>query len=883
MTLLADRLREFVVGCLEELHTTHLPGFRIPRVFGGHQVEADVRADLAFTLGLLGTGGVSRVAGMPVEDALRTVLAPTDGQGTHTFASYRVAETVARYGPFDGNPLLAQLTAAQRSEIAAACDSLSFLPLLDAGLPRNYAAVLARCEAGRQALGLPIDLDVLDDLTARTRDLLTANSRGYLDDSYQGDGRFDIYTADVYLFTEPLAAGFGDAWTAGAANALRLVESVISRNGAAVTWGRSTGALALCLTVELAGLAACHRLVAEDAIGEWVGRAENAFAHLRTWFPGGLVAAHQYRSTDAYRGSNARLQMTLDCLGKLADAANSLDRLAGRTPLTADRDELVWFDESRNSGVWSYRSRDLAFVLPLVGGSLSEYLAAPRNPGLFEVPVDSDLVTGLPMAIRHQSRFTPAGLPVSVRKVPHGIEVEHIGWVQAGQLDVPADRPVLGGRRRATYQVEGATLRVAEDLRFDTVPDALSLQVAETTDRPLNVRFETTGDDHVTTVDTSGLTEYRSSWAELPAVHQVDLEPTSRVRFRWSVSPRLRIMTTAHFDAYDASLYEPLAGRIVHGPTPQEVYWGDTAALDGWDQFHLHWPEYLYWPSHPRLLPDHIPPCEPSAHRALIALLQENGVKIVWTQHNLVPHHRIPNDEEVYAQWAAAADTVIHHSEYGKARVLERYAFGEHTRHWVIPHGHAGNPLPEDITIQRQEVEKSLGLRPGVLRLAVIGAPRREKRADLVMEAVAASARDDIELLVLSSARGRQVPDDPRIVAFPYDHVPQEEYNRRLAAIDVLVMPFDEGMLTTGTVGDVVGAGLPALVSSWPFLTEYLGDAGICYGSSAEDLRRCIDGLDEAQLRHAREAAVRLRPVYDWKRVAELHLAVLEDLGTAKL
>ena len=63
--MLADRIRAFVVSCLEELAATHLPGLQIPRVFGGHVVGADTRADLVWTLGLLGAGGVTSVAGLP--------------------------------------------------------------------------------------------------------------------------------------------------------------------------------------------------------------------------------------------------------------------------------------------------------------------------------------------------------------------------------------------------------------------------------------------------------------------------------------------------------------------------------------------------------------------------------------------------------------------------------------------------------------------------------------------------------------------------------------------------------------------------------------------------------------------------------------------------
>ena len=78
----------------------------MPSVFAGFPVGSDVRADLAFTLGLLHAGGTGEIAGIGIEDTLATVLLAVDGPRTHTFFSYRVAETLARFGPFDDNPLV---------------------------------------------------------------------------------------------------------------------------------------------------------------------------------------------------------------------------------------------------------------------------------------------------------------------------------------------------------------------------------------------------------------------------------------------------------------------------------------------------------------------------------------------------------------------------------------------------------------------------------------------------------------------------------------------------------------------------------------------------------------------------------------------------------
>lgn len=862
--MLASRIRGFVVSCLEELATTHLPGLRLPSVFGGHEVGADTRADLVYTLGLLRDGGVTAIAGLPLDDALRAVLRETDGGRTETFGSYRLAETVARYGRFDGNPLVAPLTDAQRSQIEAGFDSRHTLKQLAAGLSPNYTAVLARCEAARQRLGLPVDEALLEDLIARTGTLLAS---GYLDDSARREGHFDIYSVDIYLFTETLAGRLGDVWRSGAATALSLAEAACARNGAAITWGRSTGALSICLTIELAGLVARHRLLDAERAAAWAGRAERAFESVQGWFSGGLITAHQYRSTYAYRGPHRRLQMTLDCLGKLADAANALDGVPDAPyPAPRARDAVVWFDEPRHAGVWTYRSPDLAFVLPMVGSGVTDYLAAPRNPGLFEVPVDSGLVTGVPVAFAGGARFAPCELPASAVKIPAGLELEHAGWFQAAARDAPRDREPLGGRRRASYRVDGRTLRVTEDLSFDTPPDALALQVAEATGRPLRVEFDARDGDLVTTIDTSGLAEYRSFWAELTAVHQVDLRPGTRVRFGWSVTPLLRVMSREYGHHYDASLYAPLAGRVAESALPRAALDGDRAALKDCDIFHLHWPELML-------------PADLERHQAFIDALCASEVRIVWTQHNLIPHRRDPRWEAIYRAWAGAADAVIHHSEWGRSRALARYRYAGQARHVVIPHGHFGNLMGE--AVDRAQAEAALGLRSGVLRLGVVGAPRLEKRVDIAMAAVAACSRDDIELLVCSDL---PAPDDPRIVVLPPERVTRAEYNRRLAVLDVLVMPFDDGeMLTTGTVGDAVGAGLPSLVSDWPYLAEALGDAGIPYGSSASDLARCIDTLDREQLDQARKAAVCLRDDYDWGQIAERHFELLEQVGTAKL
>lgn len=887
---LGARMARWTRRQLEALVERHLPGFALPRVFAGFAVGADVRADLAYTIGLLDACGEGTVCATPALESLARVLRPIDGAATHTFASYRVAETLRRFGPFAGNPLLAALDDAERDRVAAACDSTSWCALLEQGrLPANYAAVLARCEHARGALGLATDPAVLGGLVERVRDLLTRNPAGWHDDSPRGAGRFDIYLADLLLFLEPLARDPGlspelaGPWRRSVDAALDLVALTAARSGAAFAWGRSTGALAVCLTIELGALAVARGLTTDP--DGWLGRAARAFACLAGvggeagWFATGLVTAHVGRSPYSYRGPQRRLQMTLDTLGKVAwsamllrdaaDGSGASDRAAS----FPEHDALVDFAASPRAALWTHRSRALSFVLPLVGATLNDYLAAPQCPGFLEVPVEVPLPTGVPFAVRHERAFVPGGAPDVLEHGARRLAARWGRWPRAGEWECTDETPALDATRDVVFEVRDATLVARERLSFAEVPDALALQVAESARRRLRVRFSASTPHAVTTIETAGVKEYRSFWGELPRVHQVDVTPAPEVEIEWSVAPVWRVVSSAKGHHYDRCLYEPLRGRVVELRAPPELFSepeGARGFLRDVDLFHLHWPE---WTTH-----------DVDVQRRLIAVLRECGVRVVWTQHNLVPHSRDERLAGSYALWAEAADGVIHHSRCGEVRSRERHRFRADAVHALIPHPHFGHLMSGFAAAERAGVERELGLAPCAIRLGVVGAPRPEKDTALVLEAFAACRRDDLGLLVLSLRPDERAPTDPRITALPYEMVAREVYDRRLRAIDALVFPIRPGdLLTSGVVGDAVGAALPAIVSDWPYLAETLGDAAIVYGRTREDLTACLDALDPSRLDVASAAAAALRADYAPERVAEMTLALLDRVGSTKL
>ena len=86
---------------------------------------------------------------MSIEGALRTVLRETDGRRTETFASYRLAETVARYGRFADNRLLAPLTGRRRARYQVDSRTLRVSEDLSSDSPPDALALQVAETVGR--------------------------------------------------------------------------------------------------------------------------------------------------------------------------------------------------------------------------------------------------------------------------------------------------------------------------------------------------------------------------------------------------------------------------------------------------------------------------------------------------------------------------------------------------------------------------------------------------------------------------------------------------------------------------------------------------------------------------------------------------------------
>jgi len=536
---LSSKITAFAVARTEALIARFLPDLGLPGFFCGLRMTGASEApNLVSLLAHLRKLGIDKIASIPIETAISKILKGVQGRSTETFYSLFIGETLAVFGKFENNPLLSAFTEAERENIRLATDTTSiFDPETKQlrGWPNNYWAVLARCEYTRQLLGILGDDFLLKRSTEELERLLFRNPLGFFDDDREDRGRYDSYSADVHLFCEPLWPLMGSKkLTFNLRRHAELVEGMAMENGASFVFGRSIGALSLCLTMEFLSMAVERGLSSDPARA--LGLIDHAFTQFQPWFRDDLINAHREGNTEAYRGIHRVLQMSLDCLVKLCYTAEKLNRASVETSpspaLFPRRDEWVSFD-SRHAGVWLFRNSHISFQLALTHGENADYVACPRSPGVLENPVGSPMLCGVPRLVVDQREYTAYGLPVHLEKTADSLTLTYGAFLPVSGNSA---EPKLEGRRIVTYKVDADTLFVRESIQLRDDPQAISYFIPESRQR-LHVNFESAHTFHADVLAVGGMPEWRSAWGGLERLHQIHFAPARQLDFSYSIKP----------------------------------------------------------------------------------------------------------------------------------------------------------------------------------------------------------------------------------------------------------------------------------------------------------------------------------------------------------
>lgn len=871
---------QYTLERTEAIARRFLPDFEVPGYLAGYRTAAFDTVDLLYLLLHLNKVGIHEVCGVQTREIMPRLLRKINGAKTETFYSYRTAEVILHLGGFQA---LEGFSEADLENLRQAVDTTHiFKPdtrTITVGA-RNYWFVLARAEYLRQKLGVLPDATILNTCIAQTREMLSENPTGFFDDSSEGQGRYDSYSADIYLFLEPLREFFdAELIRRNLRSHVKMLEAIALENGASVAWGRSIGALSLCLTMELAALG-LHEDLATDR-NRAVALIRNAFEHFKGWFQDDLISAHRGRMTESYRGVHRLLQMSLDSLCKLGKTAEILSGCnepdSAPVELFPSTDTLIRFEENRNAGLWMFRNQQISFQLPIVGGANADYAGWFHSPGLFDNPVESAFVCGVPHFANAEGEFICAGLPSILEKRPNGITLRFEQFHRCHSRP-----PVFENRgiREVSFSVIDDTVTATETWSFTEIPQAVGFQIPESK-RPLYLEVESNSPFRRSTVAVEGMAEWRGAWHSLTRLHQIDFTPAEKIEFRWKIRPALKVTVVPASHDYLSALYSAMPDgavsvrRLESGSASNQMTVEHLAGDS--DIFHVGWPEHLFNPGGMKL--------EDFDQRyfQLVEALGQAPVKVIWTMHNRRPHAehwRGSRSDQLYRAWASVADAVIHHSRCGMEMMRNELPYKKEAIHVVIPHGHYGAQMAVSKT--RAELEQMLQIPPAKMRLGVLGRAQKEKQVEMIARAFMKAARPDQQLLITAHPIDLDVSGDPRIILLPRPPwFTRELIAAQVHVCDALVSAHaGETYLTSGTIADAIGAGIPMITNEWEFFREMLGDSAIYHDNTEESLTEVFRRITPEEIARGKTATTSLQPRFDWHTVADQTLTALRQLGT---
>jgi beta-1,4-mannosyltransferase len=215
-----------------------------------------------------------------------------------------------------------------------------------------------------------------------------------------------------------------------------------------------------------------------------------------------------------------------------------------------------------------------------------------------------------------------------------------------------------------------------------------------------------------------------------------------------------------------------------------------------------------------------------------IFLVKIQGVKIIWTVHNLVAHNSQFPRIEKYLKWIFIRLTngVIVHSQAAKDSVVDRYGINPNKIN-VIPHGHYRDAyLP---AIAPLEARHQLNLPEQGLIFLNFGMLRPYKGIEKLLEIwhLQAELLTESQLLIVGKALDLDYgwaldtqAKAGRNITLRNQFVANEEVHLYFSAADIIVLPFNQ-ILTSGSLLLAMSYGKPIIAPKSATILETMGEA----------------------------------------------------------
>lgn len=216
-----------------------------------------------------------------------------------------------------------------------------------------------------------------------------------------------------------------------------------------------------------------------------------------------------------------------------------------------------------------------------------------------------------------------------------------------------------------------------------------------------------------------------------------------------------------------------------------------------------------------------------------IYLVKRQGIKVIWTIHNLVSHNALfPRLERGIKQifLNQLVDQAIVHSQAAQAEVMGLYGV-QSQKLQVIPHGHYRDVYPA--AIAQTEARQKLNLPEQGLIFLNFGMLRPYKGIEKILEVWRSQPELNTNHYLLIVGKALDVPYASTLrqqvqtinnVALIDQFIPDEAIHLYFSAADIIVLPFNQ-ILTSGSLLLAVSYGKPIIAPNLPNLRETLGEA----------------------------------------------------------
>jgi glycosyltransferase involved in cell wall biosynthesis len=241
-------------------------------------------------------------------------------------------------------------------------------------------------------------------------------------------------------------------------------------------------------------------------------------------------------------------------------------------------------------------------------------------------------------------------------------------------------------------------------------------------------------------------------------------------------------------------------------------------------------------------------------------------IRIAWTVHNVLPHERRFHELEVdVCRILAERADLIHVLHEKTVSLTEPYYQLPRDKVRVVPHASYLGVYPN--VIGRVQARYQLGVPPRALTFCFVGAVRRYKGIDRLIDAFSAVFRErgDARLLLagpgLSGAEVRRLSARARAVRgiiTRLERIPEWDLQIYLNAADVVVLPYEEA-LNSGALMLAFTFGRPVIASRRGLMTDLVTeDVGVLFDpdepAGLERALRSADRLIDPQFAEATRA-----------------------------